>query len=958
MRSLSKRPANKLAARLRQRLDNARRLDSVMRADLAMLLDAHTRLQARFDLLRESTSDGLWDVELGERKLMDPANEFIWSEQVRRMVGYGDASELPNGLDSLLRLLHPDDVTPTVTAFTAHIHDRSGQTPYDVTYRLRCKNGEYRWFRAISHAQRNEAGRAIRVAGALTDITDRRTMQALKRYAEAIVASLPTGLMVLDGELYIQSMNRAFCDIVGLADEAQMRGQDFGTVIPKSSIRELAASLLAEGETRQGIGVDLGDKHLRVAMAAIVLAEGERRLLVMAEDVTEEQRLRDEARHNAARHREQASLLDKARDAIIVRGIDGRVLFWNKGAQRLYGWSSDEVLGQRIDHWLYRDGPAASAAVVKITLEAGEWSGEIAQRRKDGALLTVEGYWTLVRDEEERPKAFLVINTDITQRKASDEKIRNLALYDTLTGLANRTLLTDRMASALERANQADDPLAVLFLDLNRFKEINDTQGHGVGDQVLVKVARRFQAALREEEVLARLAGDEFVVVAERADAAVAARIAGRLVDAMQDPVATHGQTFPVGLSIGIATFPRDGACMDDLLKRADIAMYRAKAAGGGFMFYQPEMSVGLLERIELAKDLSRALSEGGLELHFQPQVDLASGRAIGAEALLRWRDPQRGWVSPGVFIPIAESRGMICALGRWVLGAGRSLPPDARLGRRRPALPGAAMDQPRCPAAGRSGSRVQHPRHHRRRRHRTRLPGAGADRKRPDGRRGRLDPHHGHLARRRVRDRDRRLRHGVFVAGLFEASAGRQAEDRHVLCARHADRPPRLHHRHHHHRHGAQPGAGGDCRGRGRRRASAGLTFAGLRRGAGVLLRAAGAGRCVCREVVERRVIAAARINGGLRPKPYGGHPVPTRLRAHPFARGGSASPANPKPGHVHRTLDERRLTAADYGPVRTAWARSAHRTVSAAGRCWRWPLITHANKKCRPVETGRHFH
>lgn len=673
MRPLSNRPGNKSGARssrqISSQLSSARREGGQARSELATLLDAHTRLQARFDLLRESTSDGLWDVELGERKLMDPANEFIWSEQVRRMVGYGDASELPNGLSSLLKLLHPDDVLPTVTAFTAHIHDRSGQTPYDVTYRLRCKSGEYRWFRALSHAQRNAAGHAIRVAGALTDITDRRTMQALKRYAEAIVASLPTGLMVLDGELYIQSMNRAFCDIVGLADEAQMRGQDFGAVIPKSSVRELAASLLAEGETRHGIGVDLGDKHLRVAMAAIVLAEGERRLLVMAEDVTEEQRLRDEARHHAARYRDQASLLDKARDAIIVRSIDGRIQFWNKGAQRLYGWSSEEVLGHRIDHWLYRDGPAASSAVVKITLEAGEWSGEIAQRRKDGALLTVDGYWTLVRDEDERPKAFLVINTDITQRKASDEKIRNLALYDALTGLANRTLLTDRMASAIERAGQADGPLAVLFLDLNRFKEINDTQGHGVGDQVLVKVARRFQAALREEEVLARLAGDEFVVVAERADAAVAARIAGRLVDAMQDPVATHGQTFPVGLSIGIATFPRDGLCMDDLLKRADIAMYRAKAAGGGFMFYQPEMSVGLLERIELAKDLSRALSEGLLELHFQPQVDLASGRAIGAEALLRWHDAQRGWVSPGVFIPIAESRGMICALGRWVLG-------------------------------------------------------------------------------------------------------------------------------------------------------------------------------------------------------------------------------------------------------------------------------------------------
>ena len=658
-----------MAASRRRRIDKLGRAGSRTRRELAALDEEHARLQARFDLLREATSDGLWDVELGERKLTDPENEFIWSDQVRRLVGYRDERELPNGLASWLRLLHPDDLDGAVAAFTAHILDRSGQTPYDVTYRLRCKSGEYRWFRALSHAQRNAAGRAIRVAGALTDITDRRAILALKRYAEAIVANLPTGLMVLDGELLVLSLNRAFCDIAGLADEAQVRGQDFGAVVPKSAVRELACSLLADGETRHGIGVELGDKRLRVAMAGIVLAEGERRLLVMAEDVTEEQRLREEARRNAARYRDQASLLDKARDAIIVRGIDGRVQFWNKGAQRLYGWTSEEVLGQRIDHWLYRDGPAASAAVVRITLERGEWSGEVAQRRKDGALLTVDGYWTLVRDEDEQPKSFLVINTDITQRKASDEKIRNLALFDTLTGLANRSLLTDRLAGALERAGQAGDALSILFLDLNRFKEINDTQGHGVGDQVLVKVARRFQAALREEEVLARLAGDEFVVVAERADAAVAARIAQRLLDAMADPVATHGQTFQVGLSIGIATFPRDGAGMDDLLKRADIAMYRAKAAGGGFLFYQPAMSVGLLERIELAKDLARALDAGALELHFQPQVDLASGQAIGAEALVRWRDPQRGWVSPGVFIPIAESRGMICALGKWVLG-------------------------------------------------------------------------------------------------------------------------------------------------------------------------------------------------------------------------------------------------------------------------------------------------
>ncbi|MBD8532168.1 MULTISPECIES: EAL domain-containing protein [unclassified Massilia] len=635
----------------------------------AALTSDHARLQARFDLLREATSDGLWDVELGERKLTDPANEFIWSDQVRRLVGYRDETDLPNGLRSWMELLHPDDMAGAVAAFTAHILDRTGQTPYDVIYRMRHKNGEYRWFRALSYAQRNASGRAIRVAGALTDITDRRAMLDLKRYAEAIIASLPTGLMILSDTLAVVSMNRAFCDILKLADEDAARGLDMGAIALQAGLREEAAAVLAAGGTRHGIGVALGEKRLRMAMAGIELAEGERRLLVMAEDVTEEQRLREEARSHAARYRDQASLLDKARDAIIVRGIDGRVQFWNKGAQRLYGWTSEEVLGKQIDHWLYHDGPAASCAVVQTTLCEGEWSGEVAQRRKDGSLLMVEGYWTLVRDEEELPKSFLVINTDITQRKASDEKIRNLALYDTLTGLANRTLFTERLGAALERARISQQPLAVLFMDLNRFKEINDTQGHGVGDQVLVRVARRFQAALREEEVLARLAGDEFVVVAERADARTAAIIGERLGAALADPVATHGQTFSVGLSIGIATWPRDGADIEDLLKRADIAMYRAKAAGGGYMFYQPEMSVGLLESMELAKDLGRALAEGALELHYQPQVNLASGAPIGAEALLRWRDPRRGWVSPATFIPIAENRRMIGALGKWVLG-------------------------------------------------------------------------------------------------------------------------------------------------------------------------------------------------------------------------------------------------------------------------------------------------
>jgi PAS domain S-box-containing protein len=169
------------------------RAAAAARRDAAALQDDNLRLRARVDLLREATSDGLWDVELGQRKLTDPSNQFIWSDQVRRLLGYRDENELPDGLASWLALMHPDDVAPTMNAFAAHILDRSGATPYDVQYRMRCSAGDYRWFRALSHAQRDADGRAIRVAGALTDITDRRAILGLKRYAESIIACLRPG---------------------------------------------------------------------------------------------------------------------------------------------------------------------------------------------------------------------------------------------------------------------------------------------------------------------------------------------------------------------------------------------------------------------------------------------------------------------------------------------------------------------------------------------------------------------------------------------------------------------------------------------------------------------------------------------------------------------------------------------------------------------------------------------
>lgn len=633
---------------------------------LAVIYEEQERLKIQFDLIRQATSDGLWDMETSQSNLTGENNPVWWSDRLRQLLGFCDEKDFPNVLGSWSSRLHPEDLAPTLVAFASHVNDRSGQTPYDVIYRLRCRNGEYRWFSARGKTIRAADGAALRVAGSLTDLTDRNSILGVKRYAEDIIANLPAGLIVADKTLRVLSVNHTIREIFDLKGDDDVYGRELGAILPHPGLRELAQGILADDTTVRGIDVVLGEKRLRVAIAAIRLMEEERRLLLVVEDVTEEQRLREETHAQEARYRDQASLLDKTTDAIIVRGIDHEIRFWNKGAERLYGWTAAEAIGGTIDILVY-DDPVALSEITSRVLDHGEWRGEVTQRHKDGSTFIVESQRTLVRDANTQSHSILIINTDITQRKATDEKIRHLALYDTMTGLPNRTLFMDRLKQALANAERHGRRLAILFMDLNRFKEINDTQGYGIGDRVLIEVARRFQGTLRGEETLARLGGDEFVVVAE-ADEVAAFLIAERLQQALTEVVTIDAHTFSVGVSTGITFYPEDGVTIDDLLKRADIAMYRAKALGGGYLAYQPEMSVGLAERMQIAKNLSRAMQTGELELYYQPKVHLDTGSLSGAEALLRWNDPERGWISPAEFIPIAEARGMMDALGKWVL--------------------------------------------------------------------------------------------------------------------------------------------------------------------------------------------------------------------------------------------------------------------------------------------------
>ncbi len=378
-----------------------------------------------------------------------------------------------------------------------------------------------------------------------------------------------------------------------------------------------------------------------------------------------------------ARIREQASLLDKAQDAMIVRDLDYVVRYWNKGAERLFGWTAAEAIGRSMVELLHLDREANNLQVAEnAVLSKGLWQGEMQERCKDGRLVITEAQWTLVCDDAGKPTSVFAVKNDITGRKAAEEEIRKLAFFDPLTGLSNRRMLSDRLAQVALHCRRQQASAALMFLDIDQFKALNDTLGHEVGDEILCLVARRLQRLVRGSDMVARLGGDEFVILLmdlhpETPRANDQLRLIGdKILNAFVDPFPVRGKEYFATPSIGVALLEHGEAQakVHDLMRRADLAMYQAKAHGRNTLrFYDPQLELSFARKLRVESELRSAINNGEFTLYYQPQVD-EKGAICGAEALLRWRRPDAPVTMPEHFIAVAEETGLIVPLGRWVL--------------------------------------------------------------------------------------------------------------------------------------------------------------------------------------------------------------------------------------------------------------------------------------------------
>ncbi|MES9956843.1 MAG: EAL domain-containing protein [Sedimenticola sp.] len=526
------------------------------------------------------------------------------------------------------------------------------------------RNG--RWYLASDSCTEDGEIVCVRV-----DISEsKRAEQELRKLYRAIDQS-PSAVVITDRQGQIEYVNPKFEEVTGYLAE-DVLGKNPSIMKPDDASPEMYEDLwstILSGKTWRGqfrnTRKNGGEFWESATISPVRDSKGHiSHFIAVKEDITAQKTAQEQLRMNA-------TVFETTMEGIMITDAENRIKSVNPAFSQITGYQPEEVIGQN-PRILRSDNHDESyyRGMWSSLYSKGYWSGEIWNRRKDGTVFPEWLSLAVIRDEQGNVKEHVAVFSDITRRKEDEEQIRRQANYDPLTGLPNRNLLVDRLNQSILAANREKTQVALLFIDLDGFKRVNDTLGHVVGDDLLRQVAERFNHAVRESDTVARFGGDEFVIVlpdVHKIDDV--GEVAQKIIDEINLPFKLVGREIFVGASIGITLYPDDATDSGVMLRNADMAMYLAKESGRNcYRFFTPAMDDEVKQHMELERELRLALDHRELVLKYQAVVDLETGRLNGVEALVYWNHPQRGLVSPDVFISLAEETGLISSIGSWVL--------------------------------------------------------------------------------------------------------------------------------------------------------------------------------------------------------------------------------------------------------------------------------------------------